>query len=197
MSAPRADPEAMEQALRGVDQRVEPASWADYTSAVAEAIRDWLRDRVEGLDLPIPPGTGTAIAWTIVALLAVSLGVLITRGVAGWLSRRRAPRAVPAAVAVEPAASRRAAADWAAEAQGRLARGDVRGALEAAWWWLASALSAAVDPTATTRELVMGAGRRDLVPLARRMDVLTYGAAPPSVADVRDLLQRVQGAVSA
>jgi hypothetical protein len=85
--------------------------------------------------------------------------------------------------------------DWAAEAQARLARGDVRGALEAAWWWLATALSATVDPTATTRELVTGAGRSDLVPLARRMDALTYGAAPPTVADVRDLLKRVEGAV--
>jgi hypothetical protein len=195
VSAPRADPEALAQALSGVDQRVEPTSWGEYVAALSEALRDWLQARVEALELPFPPGTGTAIAWTIVALLAVSLALLIARGVAGWRQRRGAAGTASTEVAIEVPEVQRPRGDWAAEAQARLARGDVRGALEAAWWWLATALSATVDPTATTRELVTGAGRSDLVPLARRMDALTYGAAPPTVADVRDLLKRVEGAV--
>jgi hypothetical protein len=192
-----ADPQALEQALRGVDQRVEPVPWSEYANALSEAFARWLRDRIDRLDLPIPPGTGTVIAWTIVALLAASLAILIGRAVLAWVRRARAREAGgPAAIAEPPTPPARPTADWAAEAQARLARGDLRGALEAAWWWLATGLRATVDPSSTTRELVLGAGRRDLVTLARRLDGLTYGAAAPSRADVQDLLRRVSGAVS-
>jgi hypothetical protein len=83
---------------------------------------------------------------------------------------------------------------WKAEIEARLASGDVAGALEAFWWWLASSLSleSAVDASWTTRELLAKARRRELLGLGARLDVLMYGPRIPSSDDVIACLARFE-----
>jgi hypothetical protein len=85
-----------------------------------------------------------------------------------------------------PLTAGRDAAAWRDELEGRLLAGDVAGALEAAWWWLArSLLGDAVDAAWTGREVLDRAGRPDLLPLVRRLDLLAYGPRRPRVEEVR------------
>ena len=89
-------------------------------------------------------------------------------------------------------------ADWEGELERRLARGDVPAALEALWWWLAGRLEApAAEASWTTRELVVRAGRRDLLRLVMPLDRLLYGAGQPSEGEVRGLFASLRGALPA
>ncbi len=83
---------------------------------------------------------------------------------------------------------------WKAEIEARLARGDIAGALEAFWWWLASSLTleSDVDASWTTRELLVKARRRELLGLGSRLDVLMYGPRIPSPEDVTACLARFE-----
>lgn len=86
--------------------------------------------------------------------------------------------------------------DWAATLQACLQRGDVAGALEALWWWLATQVGVPdADPSWTSRELLGHAGRSDLRRPVRRLDHMIYGPEPPDAEHVgkfwRDLRPRV------
>ena len=75
---------------------------------------------------------------------------------------------------------------WRAKILERLSHGDVAGALEAFWWWLASSLplDSDIDASWTTRELLIQARRRELLGLGARLDALMYGSRIPSAEDV-------------
>ena len=106
---------------------------------------------------------------------------------------RQARPAAEAAVQASPAAPERDAAAWRAELEARLAAGEPATALLALWWWLARSLAGSrAEADWTSRELVAQARRPDLVPLARRLDALTYGPGHPSLDDVRMLVGRLE-----
>ncbi len=111
--------------------------------------------------------------------------------------RRRAPKGAEPAVARasvdQPARDAKA---WRRRLDEALAAGDVPGALEAAWWWLARSLGAeVVDPAWTSGELVRRCRRDDLRPPVGVLDGLTFGPRLPSVAEVRSLVARLEGAL--
>lgn len=191
-----ADVRRMQEVLReaGVDQTVEPASWQAWLEAALEALVGAVEASLDRLTGGLPSGSIETLAWVVVALLAAALAILLVRALAAWRSRRPRDVSVPRA-RHEPATSS-SSVDWSAEAWARLERGDARGALEAAWWWLASSLVEHPDPTATTREVVVGARRRDLLSLASRLDRLTYGAGEPDRAHVAELLHGMRGGLA-
>jgi hypothetical protein len=195
MSA-QADPVLVRRILQesGVDQTVPSPGWASYVEAVAEALFDWLRDRVPGMKAlaSLAKGLGPTVA--VVAAAAILLLLLwLARGL---LSRRRlgstarpaAVRAVASAVA-EP----RDRSGWRAQMESRLAGGDLTGALEALWWWLARSVSPGrVDPSWTSQELLARCGRIDLLPLVRTLDRLLYSPQRPTIDDVRRFAGRLE-----
>jgi hypothetical protein len=125
-------------------------------------------------------------AVVLVALLLFLLVQLLRR----VLRRRRVSAGdgrVTSGPARRPAAK---ACDWAEELRQRLARGDVAGALEALWWWLATAVGMpSADAAWTSGELLRHAGRGDLRRPVRRLDHLIYGPEPPRPDDVEALWQ--------
>ena len=131
---------------------------------------------------------GQVLVWA--AILAVLLGA------AAFLSRlfnRRRKSTLSSTTLTTQAgtAPTQGAAVWRAEVESRLGAGDVPGALEALWWWLARSLAAdRVDPTWTSRELLRHAPiersqRRLLLPAVRQLDVFTYGPNPAEIGHVR------------
>jgi hypothetical protein len=168
----------------------------DYFGALAHAFVRWLKDvfharpsLAENLTLGVE----------ILALAAVGLGLGLLAVAA--LRRARAfggPRG-PAAprrdwteAAGRPAALDRAA--WRREIESRLKGGDVAGALEALWWWLAASLTVdeAIDESWTTRELLVRARRPELLRAGFGLDALMYGRTSPSAADVGACLARFE-----
>ncbi len=97
----------------------------------------------------------------------------------------------------------RGAADWLAELERRLAAGDMAGALEAAWWWLARSLAAErVDPAWTSRELLdrarLGRSRRQrLLPAVRQLDTLAYGPKAPRPSEIRAFVDHLAAQLGA
>ena len=79
----------------------------------------------------------------------------------------------------------------------RLEGGDVAGALEALWWWLAASvtLNAAIDESWTTRELLVRARRPELLRAGSGLDALMYGRSSPSAADVGACLARFEAEI--
>jgi hypothetical protein len=192
----QADPAIVRRVLEetGVDQTVPSPGWSGYAEAVAEALFEWLRDRVPGVDAfaAFFKGLGPTVA--VVAAAGVLL-LLLALARATLRRRRRAvpthpPAARPAPLTPGEPPDRTA---WRAEMESRLARGDVAGALEALWWWFARSLSTGhVDPSWTSHELLARSGRRDLAPLTRALDRLLYASERPNVDDVRRFLGRLE-----
>ena len=83
---------------------------------------------------------------------------------------------------------------WRRQIESRLEGGDVAGALEALWWWLAASLTVneAIDESWTTRELLVRARRPELLRAGFGLDALMYGRTSPSVADVGACLERLE-----
>ncbi len=201
MSTP-ADVELVQRVLRdtGVDQTVPPPSWSGYLYALARALVDALSDRVPRLrGLTTLPGLLGPISTVALAVLVAMIVIVLVRVAVTARRRRRAARASgSSAVPPRPLAPsvERDALAWRAEIDRRLAAGDLAGALEAVWWWFARRLSArAVDPAWTSGELLVRSGRRDLAPLANRLDRLLYGPVRPAPDDVRRFVARGEGAL--
>jgi hypothetical protein len=124
----------------------------------------------------------------LVVLVAAALVAVALARAARGRRRRAAPAAPGAEVAAPPPGPPRGVAGWRAELERRLAAGDVAGALEALWWWLARALAGeGADESWTGRELVARSRRRDLLPLVARLDAMAYGPERPEPEAVRRL----------
>lgn len=185
------DEAALDRILKeyGLGAKPEQGSWVSYLGALLRRGVGWVIEKVVGL----LQGLGDAGGWIgpfveiLLLLAAAALVALAVSFVIRRLSRAQSP--VAAATEAPPDAAPsylRDAATWRAELDGRLAAGDLRGALEAVWWWLARSLAGgAADPSWTSRELLERSGRRDLAGPVRRLDELTYGAAPPEAAEIR------------
>lgn len=135
-------------------------------------------------------------ATVLLVVLAIVRRILARRG--RGASDRAGSRVVSAAAPI-----RRDAAAWRSEIEARLSKGDVAGALEALWWWLAEALAAGqpVDSSWTTRDVLARAAEsrrsasRDLAAVGVELDVLMYGRRRPSAADVRTSWKRFERVV--
>jgi hypothetical protein len=130
-------------------------------------------------------------ALVVLAMLGLAIRALLP---ALRRMRRARPGVSPASHPAPP--PERGAAAWRAELEARLAAGETAAALLALWWWLARSLAGSrAEADWTSRELVAQARRPDLVPLARRLDALTYGPGQPSPDDVRTLVGRLEAAL--
>ncbi|MET0553450.1 MAG: hypothetical protein ABW221_10470 [Vicinamibacteria bacterium] len=171
-------------------------SWMEYLWHVLrtaiEAVLDPLMSRLGGLPVgSIARALAIAFAGAVV-LLAVALAVRLLRRRA----RADAPAGVPAPAVLPADAGTRPAEDWHAALEARLAGGDVAGALEALWWWLAASVAREpVDGSWTTRELLARAGRPDLRAFSVGLDRLAYAAARPRADEVRAFFDRLRAAL--
>jgi hypothetical protein len=122
-------------------------------------------------------GTTRPLALALVAIAALAVVVALVRFLLARVRCRRGE--LPFSAEPTPAAAGAAQSDapgWRLELGRRLAAGDLRAALEAAWWWLASSLvGPRADPAWTTRELLLAADRRDLGSSGRQLDAMLYG----------------------
>lgn len=167
-----------------------------WFGALAEALVRWLGDLFSqraGLATGLVDAA-EILAISILALAAVLLLLSIARRVRALRERRGA--SVPSLEwrEVAPDAQAADALEWRRRLEARLARGDIPGALEALWWWLAVSLSpaAGVDASWTTRELLQKARRPELLPMGSGLDVLLYGPVRPSPAQIRACLARFE-----
>lgn len=168
----------------------------DYFGALAHAFTRWLK----GL-FATRPSLAENLTLTVEILAIAAVGLALGLSAVAILRRVRAaarPRgpAVPRLGWTEadgqaPALDRSA---WRREIQSRLERGDVEGALEALWWWLAASLIAdePIDESWTTRELLVRARRPELARAGFVLDGLMYGRTSPSRADVGACLARFE-----
>jgi hypothetical protein len=192
-----ADRELLERILR--DSRVEQAlpgpSLAEYVETVWGAALEWLEGSLRPLETVLGSRTFEGLVW----VFAASVIVVLTAGLVRLLARRR-PVVAAVVTAVTPAPPRgeeRGPDAWRAALDERLRRGDVTGALEALWWWLARSLAGSrADPAWTSRELLGVAGRTDLTRHAQELDRMIYGARRPSAGEVRGLLGRLEQAIA-
>lgn len=197
---PRAADEALLRRVmdeQAVARALPEPSWLDYLwhllRTAVEAVLRPVLSRLDGL-----PVQGLARALAVAALAAVAL---LAVGLAvRWLRRRR-QAVLPGSDArgqagAAPQDASRPAASWRGAFEERLAAGDVAGAVEALWWWLATAIAREpVDASWTTHELLTRAGRPDLRAIGVGLDRLTYAAARPGADDVRALATRLQAAL--
>ena len=169
-----------------------------YSEAWSEAVARWL-ERFFGDRPGVFEGLGRAMVYAALLAVAAALGFLVVLLLRSLRAHRRpSSRAGQAATSAVPAAAPvRDAEGWKREIEHRLRSGDVAGALEALWWWLARSLAGErADASWTTRELVVYAGRRDLLALVPYLDVLMYAPRRPAAADVaacRERLERMMG----
>lgn len=198
-SAAPADRGALEQVVAaGVVTAPETPSFAAYARDLGVAVTEWVFDRLSRL----APGMDALVveiarvgAGVVFAVALVLLGVLLARVLRDQLARRTPPEA-PVTMVADVAGAERPRGDGAAELRRRLAAGDVAGACEALWWWLARALAGdAVESSWTCRELLERTGRRDLTAPVRRLERMVYGTAAPAVDDVRRLWHELEEAV--
>ena len=193
----QADPVLVRRVLEetAVDQTVPTPGWSGYAEAVAEALFEWVRDRIPGVDAVASLFKGLGPAVAVAAAAGVLLLILALARATLRRSRGRVPARPPAArtAPLAPGEPPRDRSAWRAEMESRLARGDVAGALEALWWWFARSLSTGpVDPSWTSQELLARSGRRDLAPLTRALDRLLYASQRPNADDVRRFLGRLE-----
>lgn len=167
-----------------------------YVGAWIEAVMRWVAGFFKER-----PGLADGIlgAAIIIAVLTVALALTLVVLSIVRRVRGRAPRgpSVPRLAWTETpegAPPLRDRLAWKAEIEARLSRGDIAGALDAFWWWLASSLplESDVDASWTTRELLVKARRRELLGLGARLDVLMYGPRIPSPGDVTACLARFE-----
>lgn len=163
-----------------------------------DRLEGWLLTSLESLGLP----SGVWLRRTALAIVVVALVLVLVQGLRALAARRRRGklRSSAAGETVALPAPRAAGADdaaaWRGEAERRLAEGRLAEALEAVWWWLARALAGErADPSWTGRELLLHAGRRDLAPVVRRLEAMTYGPVRPAAAEVHGFVAELAGAL--
>lgn len=191
-----ADPALVARVLResGADTSIPAVGWVGWVAAVWEALERWLAGVLgrivgsSGIPLWI---SGAAILGVLVALLIAA--ILVVRAV---VSRRKATPPTPGhdeQPALPVPAPARDATAWRAVLETKLGDGDIVGALEAVWWWVATSLAAsAVNPAWTSRELAISAQRADLLSPLRALDAWTYGPALPDAAELGTLVARLE-----
>lgn len=170
-----------------------------YFAALARAFARWL-GKLFSSQPGLADGLRIAVAAFAIAAVGLGLGLLAV----AILRRVRARRgSVESAVErlgwteTPDGASALDRSGWKAEMESRLSRGDVAGALEALWWWLAAALTLdePVDASWTTRELLVRARRPELLRSGAVLDTLMYGRRSPSAGDVGACLARFEGEI--
>ncbi len=169
--------------------------WAqDAGLAFSRWAASWMERVVPGFNRWFAPFVEPALT-VLLALLAAVLLVLLARFALGrW--RQRAPATTSPAIQHLGDAGGRPAYDWESELARHLESGDVAAAIHALWWWLANGLAAdRAEPSWTSRELVVRAGRHDLLAVVRRLDRMMYGAVRPRAGDVRRLWGDLREAV--
>jgi hypothetical protein len=192
-----ADPELVRRVLTetGVVREPSGPSLVGYVSAWGEAIARWISDFFSARP-ELAEGIVSAmelIAIGVVATAAVLLIAIVLRRASR--SRTGAPPPPDAWSRIpEPVSAALDRDAWRRELDARLSRGDITGALEALWWWLAASLTLGVpvDPSWTTRELLVNARRPELIGTSAALDGLMYGRGVPSSADVRTCLARFE-----
>jgi hypothetical protein len=199
--AGRANPGLLSEvmAASGVEREVPKPGWMEYvgivTVAAFGAVAEILRPL--GSLVSISPDAARVVGWAFVAV--VLLGVIVI-AVRLWPGRRPSPpRAAPSPdlAGAPPAATPADAASWLRALDLRLDKGDVAGALEALWWFLATSIaSVEAHPSWTSGELLARARRRELRPLAVQLDRFRYGPRAPTAPDVRGLARRFEEALA-
>jgi hypothetical protein len=193
-----ADQEMVRQILRETGVATKPAGppLTSYLGAWIEALMRWIAGFFA--DSPAIAG-GILNAVVVIAVIAVALALALVALAIVRRARNRGPRA-PSALRLggtetaEDSPPPRDRFGWRAAIEARLSRGDIAGALEAFWWWLASSLplEADADATWTTRELLVKARRHELLGLGGTLDVLMYGPRAPLPEDVTACLARFE-----
>jgi hypothetical protein len=193
-----ADPDLVRRVLieTGVVREPSGPSLAGYVSAWGEAIARWISDFFSARP-GLAEGIVSAMELVAIGVVATAAVLLIAVVVRRASRRKTAAPSTPASWSRVPEPVPAAAIDraaWRSELEARLSRGDVTGALEALWWWLAASLGmdVAVDPSWTTRELLGKARRPELLGASATLDVLMYGRGAPSERDVRTCLSRFE-----
>jgi len=181
-----------------VDAAVPEPGWPAYLQTVVESLFEWLRGAdAPPLDLEGYAWVTWAAAWTIVAVAVAWIAVMIVRVVR---ARGRRARAVSGTVVESEAIALRGrdGRAWRAELERRLESGALGPALEALWWWFACAVLGRNDleRSWTSREVVVRAGRPDLLGLAREIDRMLYGPRRPEIDELRGLRSRLDQVLS-
>ncbi len=138
-------------------------------------------------------GAAEVVALAVVLIAAALIVLSIARRMRAMRSRDPSVPDLGWADAPDAAPSLDRSA-WRRRLEERLSSGDVAGALEALWWWLAVSLSpdSRIDASKTTRELLETAHRLELARLGSSLDVLMYGRRIPSPGDVTACLARFE-----
>jgi hypothetical protein len=186
------------QILRDTGVATNPAGppFTSYLGAWIEALMRW----IAGFFAESPAiARGILNAAVIIAIVAAALALTLVALAIVRRVRNRGPRGRSAprldgTETPEVAPLPRDRFAWRAEIEARLSRGDISGALEAFWWWLASALplESEADASWTTRELLVTARRHELLGLVGALDVLMYGPRTPLPEDVTACLARFE-----
>lgn len=181
-------------ATENLDTSVPRPSWAqwivDVGNEVARAFATLIGDNIS-----LAGSVVEFLGALLFLIVAVVLGALIW---SFWRRRRKPPSSAEKVATLAGQVQVSSSVDWEVELEKCLARHDIRGALEALWFFLAVGLGqTTVDPSATTRELVLRAEarperRRDLLREIRPLDRMIYGGTKPAADDVRALHQRLR-----
>lgn len=176
------------------------AAWGDYFSHLVgrtlRGIFGFLSDAVDAL--PLPLGWPRVLALLVVAVATALVAMVVWRALRDRRrKRRRAAEGSTEVIAASVDPEERDAAAWRAELDRLLAAGATAEALRATWWWLARAVAGErADPSWTGRELLERSGRRDLLPIVRRLETFTYGGRRPGAEELRGLAAEIQGTVA-
>ena len=193
-----ADPELVRRILHesGVDQRVPTPGLSGYAESLIEALWRWLTDLLR----PLAPRLLPHMEWLAFTLAGATILFLVVLLVRALVGRRPRAKDAPARLLAEDAGGPRQGRDreaWRRAFEERCAKGDVAGALEAIWWFLATSIAPReVDPAWTSGELLEECGRRDLTPLARGLDRMIYGSLRPAALDLRHFFSRLREALA-
>jgi hypothetical protein len=193
-----ADGEMVRQILRETGVATKPAGpqLSSYLGAWIDALMRWIVGFFA--ERPVFAG-GILTAAVIIAIVTVALALTLVALSIVRRVRDRGPRG-PSVLRIggtetpEDVPPLRERFAWRAEIEARLSRGDMAGALEAFWWWLATSLSleSNVDASWTTRELLERARRHELLGLGGALDVLMYGPRTPLPENVTACLARFE-----
>ena len=180
---------------------------SSYLAALSRAVAGYLAEMIRRGGEFLRLGA-EAQAWFAAALVVLAVAALAWVLVA--VLRRRRTRPQEAGAGSAPAVAAPANPAWDAEAwraelerifsEGSASWSEARTgeALRAAWWWLARSIAgpeAAADWT--SRDLAARVDRyerrehRPLRDALRRLDVLTFGAGRPGLADLRALAEQI------
>jgi hypothetical protein len=188
-------------ARSGVERTPVPPQ-SSYLAALSRALGRWLAELIRrgGEFLRLGPETQ---AWIAAALVVLAVAALAWVLVAALRRRRAQPQEAGAGSAPALPAPANTAWDaeaWRAELERLFSAGSeswsearTGEALRAAWWWLARSIAgpeAAADWT--SRDLAARARQRELRDALRRLDLLTFGADRPGLADLRGLAEQIR-----